>query len=130
MSQENVEVVRRAIRDFGETGGFASDCYDDAIVFVTRGDGPTQSTFHGVAGLRGAMKSFGEVWASISFEAQEFIEADEAVVVPLLFHLRANSGVQLDVHEAWAYWVRDGAIQRIEQHGTRRDALEAVGLSE
>jgi ketosteroid isomerase-like protein len=130
MSQENVEIVRRAIEYFGETGDVPSEYYDPEVEFTTRPDGPEQTTFHRVEGLRRSVESFREAWASSTFEAQEFIETGEGAVVLVLWHLRAQSGVELDVEEAWAYWVRDGSICRIEQYGTKREALEAAGLSE
>ena len=74
--------------------------------------------------------SFREAWASSTFDAQQFIETGEGAVVLVLSHLRAQSGVELDVEEAWAYWVRDGSICRIEQYGTKREALQVAGLSE
>jgi hypothetical protein len=52
MSEENVELVRRAIEYFGETGQVAAECYDPEIEFTTRSDGPGQTTYHGVDGLR------------------------------------------------------------------------------
>ena len=130
MSQENVEIVRRAIEYFGETGDVASEYHDPKVEFTTRPDGPEQTTFHGVEGLRRSVESFREVWSSTTFEAQEFIPTGEGAVVLVLWHLRAQSGVELDVEEAWAYWVRNGRIRRIEQYGTKREALEAAGLPE
>jgi ketosteroid isomerase-like protein len=130
MSQENVEVVSRAIEYFGETGDVADECYDAEVEFTTRSDGPGQEIYHGIEGLRRSVQSFGEVWATMEFEAQGFIEVGDVVVVPLLFHLRAQSGVELDIAEAWAYWVREGKIWRIEQHPTKAEALEAAGLRE
>jgi hypothetical protein len=39
--------------------------------------------------------------------------------------------VDLEAEEAaWAYWLRDGKLTRIEQHGDRQKALEAAGLRE
>jgi hypothetical protein len=48
----------------------------------------------------------------------------------LPFHLRAQSGVELDVEEAWVYWVRNGKIWRMKQHASKQEALEAAGLRE
>jgi hypothetical protein len=36
--------------------------------------------------------------------------------------------VELEVDEGWATWLRNGKITRIEQHGTKQEALEAAGL--
>jgi len=35
----------------------------------------------------------------------------------------------LEVEAAWAYWLRDRKLTRIEQHGNRLKAVEAAGLS-
>ena len=126
MSQENVELVRRAIEYFGETERVAVECYDPEIEFTTRSDGPLPR----VDGLRRSVEDFREAWASTTFKADEFIPKNDAVVVPLLFHLRAQSGVELDIEEAWVYWVRNGKIWRMEQHASKEEALEAAGPSE
>ena len=130
MSQENVEVVRRALDYLGETGDVNAACYDADIQFTTRSDGPTQTVYSGIDGLRQSLQSFRAVWTTLEFEAREFIEVGEAVVVPLLFRLSSRRGVQLDVEEGWAYWVRNGKIWRVEQHASKHEALEAAGLSE
>jgi ketosteroid isomerase-like protein len=130
MSQENVDVVRRALQHFGQTGELASECYDPGVEFTTRPDGLEQWNYRRIEGLRRSAEAFREAWAITTFEARDFIEVDEVVVVPLHFNLRAQSGVELEVDEAWAYWVRDRKIRRIEQHGSKQDALEAAGLSE
>ena len=44
--------------------------------------------------------------------------------------LQSHEGVELEVDEAWVYWLRDGKLTRIEQHGSREEALEAAGLPE
>jgi hypothetical protein len=46
------------------------------------------------------------------------------------FQLCGHSGVELEVDQAWAYWMREGKIRRIEQYGSKREALDAAGLSE
>ena len=131
MSQENVEVVRRAVERFNATGGdVASECYDPEVVFTTRPDGPAHLTYHGIEGLRRSVQSVKEAWAGLGLEAVEFVEAGEVVVATFLWHLRARSGVEMDVEETWAYWLRDRKIYRAEQHGTKREALEAAGLRE
>ncbi len=129
MSQENVELVRRAIEYFGETGQVAAECYDPGIECTTRSDGPGQTTSHGVGGLRRSVDDFREAWASTTFEAEELIPRNDAVVVPMPFHPGAQSGVRLEVEEAWVYWVRNGKMWRME-HASKQEALEAAGLSE
>jgi ketosteroid isomerase-like protein len=71
-----------------------------------------------------------EVWADLRGEISEVIEADDAVVSVIRWRVRGHSGVELEVVEGWATWIRDGKITRIEQHGSKEEALEAAGLTE
>ena len=130
MSQENVEIVRRSIDYLSATGDLAEACYDPEVEYKMQPDAPWRTTYHGLVGLRRSLESVREVWASIKIEPREFIETDEAIVAVQNFHLRAHSGVELEVEQAWAYWMQDGKIRRIEQYGTKAEALEAAGLSE
>jgi ketosteroid isomerase-like protein len=130
MSQENVEIIRRAIDQLNETGDPDWDLYDPELVWTMRPDGPAHITRHGLQGLREGIESLREVWSEIRLEIVEVIESGEIVVVVLSERLRAQSGVELEAVEAWANWFRDGKLVRIEQHGSKQEALEAVGLSE
>jgi len=130
MSQENLEIVREALRHLNENAEPKWDLYDDELVWVTRGDGPTRSTYQGLDGLRTGTASFRRVWAEMRAEIIDLASGDDVVVTELRWHLRAQSGVELEVTEGWGIWLRDGKITRIEQHPTRKQALEAAGLSE
>jgi len=130
MSQVNVEVVRRVIDYVNETGEAGPlDVYDPQVAFTTRGDVGT-TTFTGHQGMADAIANFGEAWAETATHIIELIDSDDVVVAVLRFDLRSHAGVELEVEEAWAYWLRDGKLTRIEQHGSREKALEAGGLSE
>jgi ketosteroid isomerase-like protein len=131
MSQENVEIVRRATDYFNETGVLGPlELHDPEVTFTTRGDIGGAETYTGHRGLVEAMANFREVWAQIDAHIIELVGGDDAVVSVMRFELRSQVGVDLKVEEASAIWLRDGKIHRIEQHATRRDALEAVGLRE
>jgi len=128
MSRENVEIVRRVIGYVNETGEAGPiDLYDAEVTFTTRGGVGGKRTFTGHAGMADALAMFGEVWAQTAAHILKLIEGDDAVVALVRIELRSQAGVDLDVEEAWAYWLRDGKITRIEQHGDRQAALEAAG---
>jgi ketosteroid isomerase-like protein len=129
MSQENTEVVSRAIEHLNETGQPAWDLYDPELVWTTRADGPAHQTYRGLDGLRRGTESLREVWVQIHVEVSEMIDEGDIVVSVLRWDLRARSGAELEAVEAWVTWVRDGKITRIEQHGSRQEALDAAGLS-
>jgi ketosteroid isomerase-like protein len=130
MSQENVEVVRRAIRHLNETEEPDWDLYDTDLVWTTRPDGPAHFTYRGLDGLRRGSRSMRQVWAELHGEILEVVDWGEVVVSVIRWHLRGRSGVGLDEVEGWVTCIRDGKITRIEQYGSKAEPLEAGGLRE
>ena len=130
MSEENLEIVRRAISHLNETGEPEWGLYDPELVWTTRPDGHAQFSYRGLEGLRRGTGSMRAVWARIRGEIEENIASGDRVVSVIRWQLRAKSGVELEEVEGWATWIRDGKIVRIEQHGSKEEALEAAGLSE
>ncbi len=45
MSQQNVEVIRRAIEHLTETGELAPECFDPEVEYTTQPDGPNYTTY-------------------------------------------------------------------------------------
>jgi len=129
MSEENAEIVRRTVESFNRWT-LAPECFDPEVEYTTQPDAPMHTTYKGLDGLARSMESLKEVWQSIETEVREFIGTGDVLIALLHFHLRGHSGVELEVDQAWAYWMREGKIRRIEQYGSKREALEAGGLSE
>jgi ketosteroid isomerase-like protein len=129
MSEENVEIVRQAISHLNESGEPDWNLYDADLIWTTRGD-VGHNTYRGVEGLRRGTASLREVWNDFNAEILEVIDTEDAVVSVLRWRLRAQSGVELEAVEGWTTWIRGGKITRIEQHGSKAEALEAAGLSE
>lgn len=72
-----------------------------------------------------------EAWDERRFEAEEFIDAGDAVVVLLHEYRRGKgSGVELETRTAVVVEVRRGRVVRIQGYMDREAALEAAGLSE
>jgi ketosteroid isomerase-like protein len=129
MSQEDVEVVRRAVESFSRWA-LAWECFDPEVEYTTQPDAPMHTTYKGLDGLARSMESLREAWETIETEAREFIGTGDVIVALLHFHLRGHSGVELEIDQGWAYWMREGKIRRIEQYGSKQEALEAAGLRE
>jgi ketosteroid isomerase-like protein len=129
-AEENIEIVRHAIRHLNETGEPDWGLYDPELIWTSRADGPAHMTYHGLDGLRRGIKSMRGVWAEFKAEIEEITAADDRVVAVLRWQLRAQSGVELEEVEGWATWLRDGKITRIEQHASKQEALESAHLSE
>jgi hypothetical protein len=88
------------------------------------------TTYHGFAGLQQSQRSVREACKSIQAEPREFIQGNEVYVALVHFRLHAHGGIGLEVDQGWAYWTQNGTIRRMEQYGTKQEALDAAGLSD
>jgi ketosteroid isomerase-like protein len=130
VSDQNEAIVRRALSHLNEAGEPDWDLYDADVVWMTRSDGPALYTYRGLDGLRRGNASLRTVWADLSGEVLEIVGTGDTLVAVIRWHLRSHSGVELEVVEGWANWLRDGKIVRVEQHGSKEEALAAAGLAE
>ena len=132
MSQENVEVAKRALaaRNSGDVDALLALMTDDIVIDASRRIiDPVTATGHDAARRFAAMLD--EVWADQRQEAEEWIDAGDAVVVPTrLINIGRASGVAVEARSAWVIYIRDGKISRLVVYQSRAEALKAVGLSE
>jgi ketosteroid isomerase-like protein len=131
MPEDNADIIRKAVEHFNRTGEAALQYYAPDVVFAGRPDLGDSLTVHGHDGLQRAFASFRNVWAGgIHLDVSEVIGSGDAHVVVLRVHVRGGkSGVELRFQEGWAVWLHGGKLTRIEQYGTKDEALEAAGLS-
>src|SRR5262245_3628772 len=133
MPEENVELVRRLVAPMYEAGEPDWGVCDPGVVLVSRPDGSALATFRGLDEVRrGWREVYRDIWTDLRVLEPPKMVSEGDVVIALTqarLHARA-SGIELEIAEAWVYWVRDGKITRIEQHGPKEEALEAAGLSE
>ena len=134
MSQENVELVRRAY-----DASLRSDW--DSLSELMDPDFEFRGTVGGLEEgriARGAQQ-FMEVfekedldaWEERRFEPEDFIDAGDCVVVLQREYRRGRgSGVELEAETAVVFEVRGGRVVLIQGYMDRAEALEAVGLSE
>jgi ketosteroid isomerase-like protein len=133
MSEENIKLVREAFE------AFLSRDQEKAAQLVD-----PEVEFHGtVGGLQEGQVAHGqseidqqfeevdlEAWEERRLEAEEFIDAGDAVVVLLHEYRRGRgSGVELEADTAVVVAVRGGRVVRIQGYMDRGAALEAAGLS-
>ena len=131
MSQENVEVVR-AVFDAVNRGDFdaafnpvAPNCEFDH----SRAVGLDAGVYSVDQGRR-FLEQFIQVWESVRFEADEFIDAGDHVVTPFTNRALGRDGIELQVRSTWVWTFREGAVVRVCLYQDRAEALEAAGLSE
>jgi ketosteroid isomerase-like protein len=128
MSQENVEIVRRAWQAPDLESLFAF--YDPAIVWESH-FGPISGAYHGHEGVRQFFREWTEPLERFHAAAETFIDAGNSVVVGTRVSARGKgSGVEGEMPQWMVYRLRDGLVIRIDLFETEADALEAAGLSE
>ena len=128
MSRENVEVARCALSSFNRSDPswdehWATDC---ELISITAGQ-IEGTTYRGHDGLRRYERDRNDAWEELRFEADEFIEAgDHVVVVGLLTGRGRGSGVQVDQPVALALELRAGKIIRAHAHTDAEQALATI----
>ena len=132
MSQENVDALR-AVYDEWEKGDFRAggDLLDPDVLFMPRTDLTDAGRYLGPEGMAEFMRGWLKAWTDFTVAAQEFIEAENSVVVAVRIEgIGPESRTPTGLHffDVWTF--RGRAVVRRQQYRDRADALEAVGLSE
>src|SRR5262245_47377329 len=138
MSEENVEVVRRAFDAFNRGGVDA--CVSEGVWSPEIVWDVTPSRIPGLGAYRGqeeVRRFFEEDWfGTFPFDEwevvlEEVIDAGDRVVGMSRQHGRgASSGAVAEQEVAQIATLRDGQIVRVVTYLDRAEALEAAGLSE
>jgi ketosteroid isomerase-like protein len=132
MSQENVDVVRRAIDAFlrRDLDATVQDADRDVIVDWSRSPGVQAGIYRGIDATRDFWSAFLEVFDRMTFVPDEFIERGEYVVVPNLTRLWGRGGVEVEARSAYVVRLRGGHIVEWTLYRERSEALNAVGLED
>jgi ketosteroid isomerase-like protein len=133
MSQENVEIVRRAHQAFNDRDldALLASFTDDAEWRLIGGFADLIGTeFRGHEELR---RLFNEWVDNLGLQGkmEAVLEADDRVVVMLrVTGAGGASGVPTTIRSGNVYFFRDGKISAVDSYYEASQALEAVGLSE
>ena len=130
MSQENVEVVRRAfayeIYGLGDRAE-AEAIFDPNFVMNPTEEGPS----YGLDAIRDNFEHWKGAWEELEVTAEEFIDAGDRVLVTEHHSGRGRgSGIEVDTRLYSVYTLRDGKVVRADEYIERGEALEAAGLRE
>jgi ketosteroid isomerase-like protein len=134
MSQENVELARRAIEvynthDVQALQGIGTEDVEFRTFLEGRAEG---EPLRGHEGIEEWQRSEKEAWESLRVEPDEFRDLgnDRVLVTGNVIGRGRASGVELNAPAAWVMTMRGSRICAFHAYGSRIEALEAAGLSE
>ena len=134
MSQENVEIVRRALEEFNELGfdGIGvSDLIADDFEFHEPPEQPAPRVAVGREEARRLGREFDAAWTEHTSVAEEIraVDADRVLSVTVE-RFKGRHGIQVEAPLAAIFTLRDGKIIRYEAFWEKQNAFEAAGLPE
>jgi len=134
VSQENVEIVRRAVEAFNKrTLGTWLAFFDPEINHrAVEGAVDDVGEIHGTEALRRYVQDWLDTFEDFTVVAEELLDVGENQVVAVLLNSgRAKlSGIETTLRYAVLYTLREEKIVRGREYEDRQQALEAVGLEE
>jgi len=130
MSQENVELVRRAHEALNDGDMDALVALCDVEFRLDMSDRVfNPAVYEGHAGIVRFYSEVRDVWASYLWQPEELVQTGENVVALLRSGGRGRgSGVEVERQTAMVWTVRDGRAMALRFFRDRDEALEAVRL--
>jgi ketosteroid isomerase-like protein len=137
MSQENVEIVRRAFEAFNGADAqglddWAVEFLDPEIEWQTSREDPDATTHRGREAVRRYVDQWLDSFVGMHADVEECIEAGEDRVVTWVRWTGKGRGSGIDA-EWWLatfHTLRGDKVVRVEEYFDRTEALEAAGISE
>jgi ketosteroid isomerase-like protein len=138
MSQENVEIVRRAYDAFNQWAAHPerqpladTSLLHPEVEFHTYATSPEAGVYRGPDAVIEYNQRLFEQFESVRIEVQEVVPSGDRVMVISRQHAVPRGGetaMVVDVVEVWT--IREGLLAVRQSFATSAEALEAVGLSE
>jgi ketosteroid isomerase-like protein len=132
MSQENVEIVRRAFEVFNRDGPEAATAFlDSEIEWHDFPEQPDGSVHLGHEGFLEAVEQYAGGFEDFRVLIEEiFDHGDQVIIYGRTIGRGRGSGATVEERRASVWTLRNGSIVRVEWFGTPGEALKAVGLEE
>ncbi len=133
MSQESVEIVRRATDAYnrGDLDGILENWAQDAVLDWSNSRGLEAGVYRGHGEIRAFTERFLSAFDEVRLEIEDPVEVEEdLLLVENVTYLRGRDGIEVQARSAWLIRFRDGEQTSLTLYQTKREALEAAGLSE
>ena len=133
MSQENVEIVQRALEAYsrGDLEEMLPHLDSEVEWHSAIVGGAEGNTYYGHEGFRSWFAEWFESFDELRTELSEFRDLGDRVVAFGRVQARGReSGAKMDSPTGWVFTVRRGKVARAEGFLSREQALKAAGLQE
>lgn len=132
MSAENVEIVRRGYAHVIATGELLEEIAHPDFVWdmSTFGNWPERQTYDGIEGTREFLADWTSAWEDWRLDVRELLDAgDEVVAIVHQSGRSKTTGLEVDMHFAQVWTLRDGKQTRMRMYADPDEALRATGLA-
>ena len=131
MSRENVEVVKGIVEAVRRGDWDAALSAYDPAVELDHTRMPDGGMYHGPEGVRKFYGNWFSSWDEFEAKPERFIEVDDRVA--LLVEIRGRgrgSGIEVEMHAADIWTLRDGKVVRHVGYPDAAEALEELGMAD
>jgi ketosteroid isomerase-like protein len=132
MSQENVEFIQKASDalqkgDLQRVETLLEAALDPGFEYQSLA---LDQVHTGLSGMRAFFADMREVWRDYDQQIEELVDLGDDIVVVLRVSARgAGSGVPIAQQSVWLWTFRERRAVRAKAFRSKKEALEAVGLS-
>jgi ketosteroid isomerase-like protein len=130
MSEQDISIVRRVFEAWGSNDPDTGlELLDDEIEWHPAQDEPETGTIHGKEELQGMLLKWLTAFDNFRAEPLEYIDAGEAVVIPLHISGKMHgSGAEVVNEETMVFWLRGGKVVEVREYRTKDEALGVAGM--
>ena len=131
MSQENLEIVRRAMDAYNarELTAYLAEI-SDSVRFQSRFSAIDSVIYNGHADMRRYFANLDEVWSRYEMQLERMVpEGNQVAALCHLYAVGRDSDIQLEEHPGVVFTIEAGTIVAMDSYSTHADALAAIGLS-
>jgi ketosteroid isomerase-like protein len=128
---DNVEIARRWLDGFNETGMPPLDLCDERIEVRNPDAFPVRGVYRGHEGVRQWRDDAFDVIDDVKIVAEDLIDVGDGETVVMILRLRGvGSHTRIPIDQPWAaVWkIRDGKLVAGQGYASRREALAAAGV--
>ena len=130
MSQENVEIVRRAVDAYNrvDIDGFLEEWAADAVLDWSNSRGFEARVFRGHDEIWVAVWRFLDAFEMVRIElVDDPIEIDDGLlIVENIAYMKGRDGIEVQARSAWLITIRGGEQTHLALYQTKQEALDAA----